>query len=309
MAVLRRNPVLGHVGSWESAPARPPWPRGRVSGKSGPGDLNLCGKPPGGCSMVRRGVRKLAARRALPARPHRPDPGGVWEGRRVPQAEISRFESGKQAPSEEVLSRMAEAAGVPWEHVNPSAASMPRSWPPWSTGSPPLPAWRSRFRKPSWSPRSSSSPPTTSSSKPGRSRLRRRRKLGESGRDLGGSGAVFYSRTPGDDPAEPPRLAKLGPRGEDLRSERRSGTRPGRRSAGTGGPRAVDRPPIEGEDGWRSQVQGYAWAFVANARRAAGDEEGAAEAFKTAWDLWRAGDGAEPGVLREERVRELEEFP
>ncbi|HSK74850.1 MAG TPA: helix-turn-helix transcriptional regulator [Thermoanaerobaculia bacterium] len=64
---------------------------------------------------------------------------------------------------------------------------------------------------------------------------------------------------------------------------------------------------VEGEDGWRSQVQGYAWAFVANARRAAQDPDGAGEAFKKAWELWRAGAGSAPGLLREERMLELEE--
>lgn len=36
---------------------------------------------------------------------------------KIPQADISRFESGKQVPSEEALRRIAEAVGVPWEHV------------------------------------------------------------------------------------------------------------------------------------------------------------------------------------------------
>jgi transcriptional regulator with XRE-family HTH domain len=63
---------------------------------------------------------------------------------------------------------------------------------------------------------------------------------------------------------------------------------------------------VEGEDGWRSQVKGYAWAFVANARRAAHDLAGAEEAFQTAWELWRAGAGPASGILREERMVELE---
>lgn len=63
---------------------------------------------------------------------------------------------------------------------------------------------------------------------------------------------------------------------------------------------------VEGEDAWRSQAQGYAWAFVANARHAAGDPEGAREAVQTARNLWKAGGRAEPGPLREERMPELE---
>jgi transcriptional regulator with XRE-family HTH domain len=56
---------------------------------------------------------------------------------------------------------------------------------------------------------------------------------------------------------------------------------------------------VPGEEGWRSRVEGYCWAHVANARRAAGDLAGADEAFARARDLWRAGAAADPGLLLE----------
>jgi transcriptional regulator with XRE-family HTH domain len=36
---------------------------------------------------------------------------------RIAQADISRFELGRQAPPEEILRRMAKAAGIPWSEV------------------------------------------------------------------------------------------------------------------------------------------------------------------------------------------------
>lgn len=44
-----------------------------------------------------------------------------------------------------------------------------------------------------------------------------------------------------------------------------------------------------GEVSWRSRLLGFCWAHVANARRAAGNDAGAAEAFVRARELWRAG--------------------
>ncbi len=59
------------------------------------------------------------------------------------------------------------------------------------------------------------------------------------------------------------------------------------------------------EEGWRSRVEGYCWAHVAHARRAAQDLAGAEEASGRAWDLWRAGAAADPGLLAESRLLAL----
>lgn len=63
---------------------------------------------------------------------------------------------------------------------------------------------------------------------------------------------------------------------------------------------------VPGEEAWRSRLQGYAWAHVGNARRASGDLAGAEEALLRAGLLWRAGASAEPGLLDEARITELE---
>jgi len=54
----------------------------------------------------------------------------------------------------------------------------------------------------------------------------------------------------------------------------------------------------------RSRAEGYCWAHLANARRAAGDFDGAEEAFALAWKLWQAGGASE--LLPERRMLELE---
>jgi transcriptional regulator with XRE-family HTH domain len=64
---------------------------------------------------------------------------------------------------------------------------------------------------------------------------------------------------------------------------------------------------VEGEEGWRRRIQGYAWAHVCNARRAANDLAGAEAAFATAWKLWRASGPPEAGMpLSEGRMLSLE---
>lgn len=63
---------------------------------------------------------------------------------------------------------------------------------------------------------------------------------------------------------------------------------------------------VPGEENWRSRVQGYCWAHVANARRVANDHAGADEAFVRAWELWRAGAKSDPGLLAEWRLLDLE---
>ncbi|HKV10914.1 MAG TPA: hypothetical protein VJ725_22435, partial [Thermoanaerobaculia bacterium] len=63
---------------------------------------------------------------------------------------------------------------------------------------------------------------------------------------------------------------------------------------------------VSGEEGWRSRLQGYAWAYVANARRVANDFDGSDEAFTQAWALWRAGAGSASELLPEWRLLDLE---
>ncbi|MFL6234166.1 MAG: helix-turn-helix domain-containing protein [Thermoanaerobaculia bacterium] len=57
--------------------------------------------------------------------------------------------------------------------------------------------------------------------------------------------------------------------------------------------------------GRRSRMEGYCWAHLAHARRAANDPAGAKEASARAWSLWQAGAEGDPGLLQEWRVAAL----
>lgn len=59
------------------------------------------------------------------------------------------------------------------------------------------------------------------------------------------------------------------------------------------------------DEGRRSRAEGYCWAHLAHARRAAHDLAGAGEASARAWKLWQAGVGTDPGLLPEARMSEL----
>jgi hypothetical protein len=60
------------------------------------------------------------------------------------------------------------------------------------------------------------------------------------------------------------------------------------------------------EDGpWRLALQGFVWAFVANAQRVGSDLLAAAESFATAWRLWRAAGPAAAGPLGAEDPQHL----
>src|SRR6185295_6789182 len=62
---------------------------------------------------------------------------------------------------------------------------------------------------------------------------------------------------------------------------------------------------VSGPPALRSRLQGYAWAFIGNARRVAGHLPSADAAFARAWTLWREGAAADSGVLAEALVLDL----
>jgi transcriptional regulator with XRE-family HTH domain len=63
---------------------------------------------------------------------------------------------------------------------------------------------------------------------------------------------------------------------------------------------------VDGEDAWRSRVQGYCWAHIAHARRAVQDFAGARAAAAEAWKLWEEGSFSDDDeLLSESRMREL----
>jgi transcriptional regulator with XRE-family HTH domain len=60
------------------------------------------------------------------------------------------------------------------------------------------------------------------------------------------------------------------------------------------------------EEPWRQRLQGFAWSFLGNARRVAGDLPGADQGFDHFHRLWRAPAPNDPGLLEDWRVFDLE---
>jgi len=59
------------------------------------------------------------------------------------------------------------------------------------------------------------------------------------------------------------------------------------------------------QEGFRLRLQGFAWAFLANARRVQGNHPKADEAFSHSDKLWSAGASADPEILDEARLPDL----
>jgi tetratricopeptide (TPR) repeat protein len=209
----------------------------------------------------------------------------------VDQTYISRYELGKQAPTEETLRRMAAAAGVPWHIV----------------------VQLRRFCASAFSvaARHEVAAPEVEAELLSRAALERA---------LLGIAPRFVEIAETD--AAPPSLEEERREAEEvwaalerfpvhrrrrlvelsLRASRSwaLAERIGEASARAAAHRADEALTladlalsiagrVPGEEGWRSRLQGYAWAFVANARRVANDFDGADDAFVKAWELWEAG--------------------
>ncbi len=63
---------------------------------------------------------------------------------------------------------------------------------------------------------------------------------------------------------------------------------------------------VPGSAAWRSRLQGYAWGFVASARRVANDMPAAEADFARVWKLWEEDDSTDLFVLDEGRLCDLE---
>jgi transcriptional regulator with XRE-family HTH domain len=216
----------------------------------------------------------------------------------VQQGDISRYEAGQKAPSEEILKRMAAAAGLPWQlvvHLRRFFGAVLKTsdlWRAIESGTTELDravvetvmaAVTCQLVEAEIE--AASSPHATENSRREAEEVwtrlehlpapQRRRLLALSLR-AGRSWALVVriceasARAAAEHPGEALDLAELALS-------------------------VAERVP--GEEGWRSRVRGYAWAHVANARQAAEDVPGAAEAFAVARDLWRAGAVADPGGL------------
>jgi transcriptional regulator with XRE-family HTH domain len=227
----------------------------------------------------------------------------------VDQGLVSRYESGKQIPPEESLRRMAVAAGVPWPQVvflrraySTILRSIARRKPGGLDTEPPdagvleIALERALLGVSTYLAEESS--PEASPEEERREAERiwtaleelpasRRRRLIELSLHAARSWALAERlceaslRTAAGEPEEALELANLA---------------------------LSIAGQVPGEEGWRSRVEGYCRAHIANALRAAGDLAGADEAFARAWDLWRAGAAAGPGLLPESRLNDLAEL-
>jgi hypothetical protein len=66
---------------------------------------------------------------------------------------------------------------------------------------------------------------------------------------------------------------------------------------------------VPGPEAWRLRLQGWASAFLGNARRAQGNLAAAEAAFARSHKLWQAGAPGDPGLLDGSRLVELEAWP
>lgn len=224
---------------------------------------------------------------------------------RVDQGAVSRYEVGKQVPSEEALRRMAEAADVPW----PVVVHLRRFYGALISA---VECWRGATEQ-------------------GESSLLRSLSLESALLTLTPYFLEEAPPEPKPSPEEERREAEEtwqalqrypGPRRRRLLElslrARQSWALAERICEASFQAHGADEAleladlalliagQVPGEEAWGSRVQGYAWAHLAHARHAAGDLGGAREAFARAWDLWRAGEGSAPGLLAERRLRDLE---
>lgn len=224
----------------------------------------------------------------------------------VDQTHISRYELGKQAPNEETLRRMATAAGVPWQvvvqlrrfcalafsaagHQRAAAPEVDAAFPDRSVLERALLGVAPYFVEIAMT---DTTPPSLEEERREaeevwtaleRFPIHRRRRLSELSLRASRSWALSERIN------EASVWAAAHRADEALTLADLALSIAGR---------------VPGEEGWRSRLQGYAWAHVANARRVANDFDGADEAFVQAWELWRTGISSD--LLPEWRMLDLE---
>ncbi|HEX9940506.1 MAG TPA: helix-turn-helix transcriptional regulator [Thermoanaerobaculia bacterium] len=224
----------------------------------------------------------------------------------VAQSDISRYQAGRQTPPEEALRRMAAVAGVPWPvviHVRrfyAAVLSVVARWSAVQPGGPPLDAAsveRALLAVTPYLLADAAAEPERPTPEAEcreaaeiwadleRFPLPQRRRLIELSLHASRSWALAERICHGSEEA----AARNAAEALELADLALS---------------IAWRVP--GEESWRSRMEGYCWAYVANARRADNDLAGADEAFARAWDLWRRGAEADPGLPPEWRLLNLE---
>lgn len=221
---------------------------------------------------------------------------------RVAQPEVSRYEMGHGAPSEEALRRMAKVAGIDWSlvvHLRQFFSSLLAAM--GSKGDPPPMAFDLTLLEPvglaiaSYLIEAHTAEPSRTS--PDEERL-----FAEQIWTALERHPIGYRR----------RLIELSTRSGSWALAERACEASLRRAAHKAD-EALELAELalsiaeraSGAEPWSSRLKGYCWAHVGNARRVANDHDGADEAFAQAWAFWRAGANS-PELLAEWRLFSLE---
>jgi tetratricopeptide (TPR) repeat protein len=218
---------------------------------------------------------------------------------RVDQAQVSHFEIGDAAPSEDVLRRMAKAARLDWlqvVHLRQFYTSLltwsARTGKPLDIG---LPEPALLAVAPYWIELHAEVPDLPSP---------------DQEREVAAKIWEALERHPVPLIS---RLVKLSPRAGDWALAEQACAASVRRAAHSAeeamelaGLAFSIAERVPGEERWRWRLLGYCWAHTANARRVANDLAGADEAFVRAWDLWRTGADTTSVQLAEWKLFSLE---
>src|SRR5262245_14984846 len=259
-----------------------------------------------GAKMVRRGdptVLRLVAgflRQMVDT-----SQAGFGEAVGVDQAAISRFESGDQPPSEEVLQRMAAVARVPWRvvvHLRPIFAAVVSARARASSAG----AGATRLERALLDFARLAVAPLLLA--PGESP--RHRTPEEARRE---AEEVWAALAPFP-PRERRRLLGLARRASRSWALAVRLCEASRRAAADKAKEALELAElalwiaerVDEEEGFRRRLRGYCLHYLANARRVATDFDGAREASARGGELWRSGLDTDPPLLEEWRLFSLE---
>lgn len=219
---------------------------------------------------------------------------------------ISRYERGTKDLSRERLEKLLAVMEVPAEAIEAALYTLDIAGPPESTGSPadPTPAERRNIHQTAAVAGQAAAEATRASLT---AKVRRRR-TNRNRRRAGELWKTLQELSPGQ------RLATVEAEGKYWSwalAERICAE--SARAAAHRADRAMELAGLAlriaqlapGSEAWSSRLQGYAWAFVANARRVQGDLPGAEEAFLCSDRLWEAGASADPELLDATRLLDL----
>lgn len=224
---------------------------------------------------------------------------GLARATRLAQSRISMLENGEALPAEDVLRRIASAAGVRWElvthlrrYVNDFlyAAEQGGAVPP-NRAADPVPLAISAYLLEDMAA-AQAEPPVEA------------RETAER----------FWKGVAGLPPPRRRRVIELSPRASTSWALAELLCHESERAAAEGSQEALELAElalsvagrVEGNEEWKRRIQGYAWAYVGNARRDAEDPSGAHAAFAKARELWGSGASPETGPLQEWRLLSLE---